>query len=466
MNFRRVTQVSVIAATALVSVLAATQVAAGAEHAARPAAVPPAGPVSAHPVTTTPHLLPTASPAQQIRQLVQCGGTMYAVGMFKTIEQGTTSYSRFNAMSFKATSPYTVSTWAPKIKGEVNSIAFNGTNCTDAFVGGSFTSVNGFKVSNFAEVNTKTGRVVKNFPHTASGTVDTLLSAQGRLLVGGEFKSINGSSAEPYFASLSPATGAVGKYLNLHVSGNYQFPGVDPNPTKVYNQQLSHSGTLDLVEGDFTSVGGKPRQQIFMLSVGPKTTKVTGWTSPEFDGSKGNLPSGYPYQCAVSEPFYIRAAAWSPNDQTVYLADTGYHPWNLTTTVPRSGLCDSASAFPSTQKSVTHLWINYTGCDSLYSAAADASTAYFAGHERWSQNPGGCDEDGGGTAVPAPGFEGLSPSTGALTFNPTRARGLGADDLLVTQQGLWIASDDFDDSQMCGGVQNLSGICLLPYSPG
>src|SRR5580698_5049667 len=160
MNFRRVTQVSVIAATALVSVLAATQVAAGAEHAARPAAVPPAGPVSAHPVTTTPHLLPTASPAQQIRQLVQCGGTMYAVGMFKTIEQGTTSYSRFNAMSFKATSPYTVSTWAPKIKGEVNSIAFNGTNCTDAFVGGSFTSVNGFKVSNFAEVNTKTGRVV------------------------------------------------------------------------------------------------------------------------------------------------------------------------------------------------------------------------------------------------------------------------------------------------------------------
>ena len=57
------------------------------------------------------------------------------------------------------------------------------------------------------------------------------------------------------------------------------------NPTRVYNQQLSHSGTLDLVEGDFTSVGGQPRQQIFMLNVGGPTATVTGWTSPEWDGS-------------------------------------------------------------------------------------------------------------------------------------------------------------------------------------
>jgi len=27
--------------------------------------------------------------------------------------------------------------------------------------------------------------------------------------------------------------------------------------------------------------------------------------------------------------------------------------------------------------------VNYTGCDSLYSAAADASAAYFGGHERY-----------------------------------------------------------------------------------
>ncbi len=462
MNFRRVARAGVIAATALGSMLAATSVATGAERSASTPA-PPIGPVSVHPVTTTPHLPPTSSPPQQIRQLVQCQGTMYAVGTFSKIERGTVSHLRYNVMSFKATSPYTVSTWAPKVNGEVNSIAFNDGNCADAYIGGTFTSVNGFKVANLAEVSTVTGRVVKSFLHSASSEVDTILGVNGRLLVGGEFKSINGSSAEPYFASLSPVTGAVGKYLNLHISGNYQFPGVVANPTRVYNQALSHSGTLDLVMGDFTSVGGQGRQQIFMLNLSKKVATVTKWTSPEFDGSDGNLPGGYPYQCSVSTPFYVRSAAWSPNDATIYLGDTGYHPWNLTTTVPRSGLCDSASAFPATQKSVLHLWVNYTGCDSLYAAAADASTAYFGGHERWSQNPDGCDEDGGGTAVAAPGIEGLSPATGALTLNPTRARGLGADDMLVTSAGLWIASDDFDDSQMCGGVNNLAGICLLPY---
>lgn len=61
-------------------------------------------------------------------------------------------------------------------------------------------------------------------------------------------------------------------------------------------------------------------------------------------------------------------------------------------------------------------------------------------------------------------MEGLSPSTGLLTFNPTRGRGYGADDMLLTGAGLWIASDNFDGSNQCGGVSGHSGICFLPYS--
>ena len=131
--------------------------------------------------------------------------------------------------------------------------------------------------------------------------------------------------------------------------------------------------------------------------------------------------------------------------------------------IPRTGPCDAAIAYPSTQTSVTHTWINYPGCDSLYAAAADSSTAYFAGHERWSSNPNGCDFAGPG-AIAAPGIEGLSPATGALTYNPTRGRGLGADDMLVTSAGLWIASDNLDGTSQCGTLSNRAGICLLPYN--
>jgi hypothetical protein len=59
-------------------------------------------------------------------------------------------------------------------------------------------------------------------------------------------------------------------------------------------------------------------------------------------------------------------------------------------------------------------------------------------------------------------MEGLSPSSGQLIFNPTRARGHGADDMLITRAGLWISSDNFEGSSKCGGVAGHAGICFLP----
>jgi hypothetical protein len=260
--------------------------------------------------------------------------------------------------------------------------------------------------------------------------------------------------------SLNPTTGKDDGFLHLNISGNYQFPGVTGNATRVYNQQLSHSGQLDLVEGDFTSVGGQARQQIFMLNVAGAQATVTGWTSPEFNGN-----------CATVEPFYVQAAAWSPDDSTVYIGTTGFHPNGQPTGATlRTGLCDAAAAFPATQAPVSHTWVNYTGCDSLYAAAADSEAAYFAGHERWSMNNHDCDALGSG-GYNAPGMEGLQPSTGALYVNAagtagyySRARGLGADDALVTSGGLWIGSDNLDGSQTCGSATNVAGICFLPYT--
>jgi hypothetical protein len=440
--------------------------------------LPPAGVVSAVPASNTPHLKATEdNPVEQIRQLVQCGGTMYAVGTFTTIIRQSSTYIRYNIFSFSATAPYTVTSWAPDVVGTygttsdvsatLNTIAFVNGNCQDAYIGGKFTSVNGTAVQNIAEIDTTTGNVVSTFASKAAGAVQTLLGVGNHLLAGGLFTGINGDSADPYMVSLSPVTGKSDGFLHLNISGNYSYPGVSANGTQVYNQQLSHGGTLDLVEGDFTSAGGVQREQIFMLDVGGTTATVTGWTSPEFDGSS----PAYAYQCATVEPFYIQAAAWSPDDSTVYIGTTGYHPNGYPVgATPRTGLCDAAAAFPATQASVLHEWVNYTGCDSLYAAAADANAVYFAGHERYSSNPNDCDELGP-DGYNAPGMEGLDPATGNLYTSAdgtagyySRDRGLGADDELVTSAGLWIASDNYDGSQMCGGVQNLSGICFLPYS--
>ena len=79
-------------------------------------------------------------------------------------------------------------------------------------------------------------------------------------------------------------------------------------------------------------------------------------------------------------------------------------------------------------------------------------------------------------SVPArtsrPAWPAYNPANGALFVNSantagyySRARGLGADDMMITSAGLWIASDDnLDGSDTCGGVSGHAGICLLPYN--
>ena len=438
------------------------------------AATPP-GPVLAVPVTSIPHFPAQTSTVEQIRQIAQCGNTMYAVGSFTVVKRQSTNYTRNNVFSFSATAPYAVASWAPAVNGTVNSITFNGGNCSHAYIGGKFTAIGSTAVKNIAEIDTTTGNVVTAFGHSASGQIETLASYQNHILAGGYFTSINGSPADPFMASLNPITGKNDGFVRLSISGSYQYAGVSTNTTNIYNQELSHGGTLDLVMGDFTSVGGQQRQQIFMLNLATTPASVTAWTSPQWDGSQGeatpqNPSNGYPYQCATVEPFYIQAAAWSPDDGTVYIATTGYHPngWPADNT-PRNGLCDAAAAFPATQAPVLANWINYTGCDSLFAAAADSAAVYIGGHERYASNPNGCDVLGTG-GFNAPGVAGLDPGTGDLMLNSdgtaglySRGRGLGADDMVITSAGLWIASDNYQGTQMCGGANGLGGLCLLPY---
>ena len=271
------------------------------------------GPVSSTPAAGTPQLAPTGT-TEQVRQLVQCGGTMYAVGSFTSIKRYSSTFTRTNAFSFSATSPYMVTSWDPEVNGTVNSIAFS-PDCSIAYLGGAFTSIGGTAVKNIAAVSTSTGAVISTFGHSANGQVETLLYYNGHLLTGGYYTSINNGTADPYMTSLNPSTGKDDGFIHLSISGNYQFPGVDSNPTRVYNQQLSNSGTLDLVEGDFTSVGGQPRQQMFMLDLSGSTAAVTGWTTSELNTN-----------CNYNEPFYAQAASWSPDDSTIYVATTGYKP--------------------------------------------------------------------------------------------------------------------------------------------
>ena len=420
------------------------------------------------PAAGTPVLV--AGAAGQVRRLVQCGGTMYAVGTFAEISQNGTVYRRDNAFSFSDTAPFILSSWNPDVNGTVNTIAFNDGNCADAYIGGRFTSAGGAAASNIAEIDTTTGALVPGFRHNASGAVETLLAVGGHLLAGGRFRAINGSTADPYYAGLNPVTGQNDGFVDLGITGHYVYKGVQGNSTEVYNQQVSSSGTLDLVEGDFTSVGGLPRQQIFMLDVSGTDATVTAWSSPAWDGSDPTGGGRYDryWQCSDSQPFYLQAAAWSPDGSTIYLAAAGGTPWKWDGTFPLAGLCDSVSAISAQQQENPAIsWTNYTGCGSLSTVAASPSAVYVAGDERWADNPDSCNHPGPGS-INAPGLAAFTPA-GQLLLNPAGTAGLysrspGWADLLLTDAGLWIGSSTTtsNSSTSCEDASPYAGICFLP----
>ncbi len=449
--------------------------------AAAPSTIPAVGgaTVSATAATWTP-LLATSGidgSVEQIRQLTQCGSTMYAVGRFSSIKRQSITVTRNNAFSFDATTGV-ISSWDPNVNGQVNSVALS-PDCSTAYLGGTFTTVNATTVKNIAAVSTTTGAVISAFAHSAAGKVNTLALSGSHLLTGGLFTGINGSTKK-FFVSLNSTTGKDDGYLNLNISGNYVYTQDDgrqsgSNATQVFNTELSPDGAKLLAMGVFTSVGSQPRRQIFMLDLGATAT-IDPWYSPEFDQN-----------CHAVEPFWLQAASWSPDMSTVYVATTGYKPATgvgYDTRGPRGGLCDAAAAFPSGASSTqTHLWVNYTGCDSLYSTAADNNAVYVGGHERWLDSPIQCDGNGTGTKVDSPGMGGINPAsglliqdglgvnsaTGDLVGKYSRARGLGADDMLLTPAGLWIASDNAQNSDSCGKTAagkpayGRKGLCFLPY---
>ncbi|MEJ7706373.1 MAG: hypothetical protein WKF82_03255 [Nocardioidaceae bacterium] len=176
--------------------------------------------------TWTPSLATTGTDGsvEQIRQLVPCGGTMYAVGRFSEIKQGQATQTRNNAFSFNA-STGVLTNWNPNVNGQVNSVALS-TDCSVAYLGGTFTTIGSTPaaVKNIAAVSTGTGAVIPGFASSAGAKVNTLAMVKGgtHLLVGGNFTSINGSTKK-YLVSLNPTTGKDDGYVNLNISGKYVY---------------------------------------------------------------------------------------------------------------------------------------------------------------------------------------------------------------------------------------------------
>lgn len=392
--------------------------------------------VSTTPAAYTPYI---TSGNSTVEQIVQCGSNMYAVGTFSQVGlPNGQRFARSNVFSFNAATG-AVTSWDPNVNGEVSGIALT-PDCSSAYLGGGFSSVHGVAINNLAKVSTLTGTPDPTFRPQPNGIVYSLALTPSQLIAGGRFTKV-GAISRSVLASVAPTTGALTGYANLGIAGS--IPG-NSGATRVYKLRTSPAGNRILVLGNFYTVSGQTRLQAFVANLGPTAMTLDQWYVPALKiGCRSDII-----------PYFVRGGTWSPDGSRIYLAATGGGG--------PSPLCDAASAFSSSSNSYqSAIWINKTGCDSLYAVAVDATTVYVGGHERYADNPHGCNAPGPG-AVSRPGVGALSPGTGkALAWNPTRDRGHGAFDELRTAAGLWVASDNFYNSVKCANAYH-PGICFFP----
>jgi hypothetical protein len=393
--------------------------------------------VSPNPVNFTPNVEDDAVVANAaVLAFGKVRDTMFAGGAFRKVTNAarTQTYTRFNFVAFSATSGR-IRPIAPEFNGPVWAVR---ATRSWLYVGGAFTTVNGVPRRALVKLDPATGEVDPTFkPDITSGRVTEIRRVDRRLIIGGSFPK--------KLLALNPTTGADTGYINLGISGS-----VAPNagPSRIYRFAVNPDRNRLVAVGNFTSAAGQPRRQALMVRLRTSSATLSPWHPPTFD----LLCSG------TKSPAYLRDVDFSPSGSYFVFVSAG--------AVPKTGdvgksVCDAAARFETADETSTAAptWINYTGGDTLHSTAATGTAVYVQGHQRWLDNPFGRDNAGPG-AVERPGIGAIDPVTGkALSWNPTKSRGVGGKDFRATSAGLWVASDG---NRFAGEFRASIAFCPLP----
>lgn len=368
--------------------------------------------VSANPVDWTPHVLNgTVWAVTVVGDTVVVGGEFTAV----TDASGRHRYARRNLFAYGLRDG-AVRPWAPSVDAPVYALAAGPANTV--YAGGFFKTVNGAAQRGLARLSLANGARISSFRAVANwGDVRALALSQGKLYVGGTFAAINGV-ARTALARLDATSGAVDPGFNATLAA----PGL--RRARVEDFALSPDGRRLAVGGAIRKAGGQDRAQLVLLDTSGPRAVVMNWYT-----------DAYRPACMKGFDTYLRGLDFSPDGSYFVVVTTGR-------AASPQLLCDSAARFEVAGTGRHRpTWVNRTGGDSLYSVAVTGSTIYVGGHQRWMDNPYGKESAGPG-AVSRPGIAALSPRTGkALSWNPTKGRGVGTRALVATRSGLLVGSD-------------------------
>jgi hypothetical protein len=369
--------------------------------------------VSANPVDFTPNVLDGT-----VWSMTVVGDTVVVGGAFTKVSDSSRrqTYARKNVFAFNLNTG-AVSSFAPEVDGAVYSLTAGADDTV--YLGGAFKTVDGASSRGLARLGLNGQRFSSFNAKINWGDVRSLAARGPYLYAGGTFSAINGVNRVA-LARLSATTGQVDTRFDAKLTA----PGL--TRTRVEHFDISPDGTKLVAIGALLKASGYDRTQIAMFDLSGPSAALTSWYT-----------DAYKPACMQGFDTYLRQVKFSPDGSYFVVAATGR------ASAP-DRLCDSAARF-ETSGGGRHnpTWVQRTGGDSLYAVAVTGAAVYLGGHQRYFDNPFGTDAKGPGAgAVSRPGIGAVSPTTGrALSWNPTRTRGVGVRVFVATSHGLLVGSD-------------------------
>jgi hypothetical protein len=361
--------------------------------------VPPPAPAtitSANPVDYTPQ-----AQNGSVRAFTQIGNTVYAGGSFTGIKAaGAATWTPASYLvAYNATTGALKPGFAPVFDNAVQALAVSPDG--KLIVGGNFGTVNGVARKNLVEIDPDTGATVAGWVGRADGGVVRRTVVQGNYLyIAGAFHWVNGTQ-HGLLARLNATTGAIDASFQVDASGARPYA----NSTElVWALAVSPNGRTVVATGNFTVVNGQDRNQVVVIDTTGLPTVVDWHTDRYVDGCYSG-----------SFPFYARDVDFSDDGSYFVIGADGGRG---------NGYCDAIARFETADRgAVTATWVDFTGTDSITSLEAADGVVYVAGHFRWLNNANGNDSQGPG-GIDRYGYGGLDAGNGVpMAWNPGRSPG-------------------------------------------